>query len=343
MSPLKKIIDRITGQDDFSSKAHQLRAFGKLPVNREFLQLEAGEGSGKIVQDWIKAGHDSWITRVEAKKRGQIAPFCYFLDIPDLKNSVALGCVWNSRDGASPPRVFPFTFFLTQSAAASSSWVEQYLVCENYWSQLDGLYGPAASGELSIQNLREYELQSIGLPTDALAEVAAQADQIELGNWLESLLPSVRGVKPLEYLAFLESRVDGWRRQARGSALAVRLPLSRKTAYRAQVATWLRWLSTQFDDPRPPLTGLFVPQEVAEAEPVLTLATGQICEKDFQFLTTDAGSHDHVEDATSYHGSPVTPSGGHGTKTSQILSGGGSLWEWANLRGESSSINATKP
>ena len=116
--------------------------------------------------------------------------------------------------------------------------------------------------------------------------------------WLESLLPNVRCDKPLEYLAFLESRLDGWRRQAHGAGLAVRLPLSRAIAYRAQVAVWLRWLSTQIGEARTPLTGLFVPQEVSDAEPVLTLVTGPICEKDFQFLTTDARSHDHVEDAT---------------------------------------------
>jgi hypothetical protein len=98
MSPLKRIIDRITGQGELDPKERQLRAFGKLPVSREFLQLEAGQGSGKIVQDWIKAGHESWITRVEAKKRGHIAPFSYLVDIPGSKNLVALGCVWNSRD-----------------------------------------------------------------------------------------------------------------------------------------------------------------------------------------------------------------------------------------------------
>ena len=85
MSPLKRIIDRLTGQSELDPKERQLRAFGKLPVSREFLQLEAGQGSGKVVQDWIKAGHESWITRAEAKQRGQIAPFCYSWTFPDQR------------------------------------------------------------------------------------------------------------------------------------------------------------------------------------------------------------------------------------------------------------------
>ena len=340
MSPLKRIIDRLTGQDVPASQERQLRAFGKLPVNREFLQLEAGQGSGKVVQDWIKAGHESWITLVEAKKRGHIAPFCYFVDIPDLKNLVALGCIWNSCDGASPPRTFPFTFFLTQPATAQNNWIGQYLMCENYWRQLSGLYEPATRGDLRIQDLREHELQPIDTLSDAMDAVAEEAAKIELGRWLESLLPNVRCDKPLEYLTFLESRLDGWRRQAHGAGLAVRLPLSRAIAYRAQVAVWLRWLSTQIGEARTPLTGLFVPQEVADAEPVLTLVTGPICEKDFQFLTTDARSHDHVEDATCYKAPPQSPSIGRQTHIRQILSDCGSMWAWANLGSDITPVGA---
>jgi len=340
MSPLKRIIDRLIGQGAQDASERQLRAFGKLPVSREFLQLEAGQGAGKVVQDWIKAGHESWITRAEAKKRGHIAPFCYFVDIPGSKNLAALGCIWNSRDGASPPRAFPFTFFLTPPATAPNNWVGQYLICENYWRQLGGLYEPATRGDVRIQDLRAHELQPIDTLSDATEAIAHEAEQVQLGHWLESLLPNVRCDKPQEYLAFLESRLDGWRRQAHGSMLALRLPLSRAIAYRVQVAAWLRWLSTQIGESRVPLTGLFVPQEVAEAEPVLTFVTGPICEKDFQFLTTDARSHDHVEDATSYKAPSEGPSSDRQTNMQQVLSAGGSLWDWANLRSNSSPVGA---
>lgn len=340
MSPLKRIINRLTGQSEPDPNERRLRAFGKLPVSREFLQLEAGQGSGKVVQDWIKAGHESWITRAEARKRGLIAPFCYFVDLSDLKNLVAIGCIWNSCDGASPPRAFPFTFFLTQPATAQSNWVGQYLICAHYWRQLADLYEPAARGDTKIQNMRAHELQPIDALCDATEAVAKEAAQVELGYWLESLLPNVRCDKPLEYLAFLESQLDGWRRQAHASGLALRLPLSRTIAYRVQVAAWLRWLSTQIGESSIPLTGLFVPQEVAEAEPVLTLVTGPICEKDFQFLTTDARSHDHVEDATCYKAPPESPSSDRQAQIQQILSTGGSMWDWANLRSNSSPVGA---
>ncbi len=340
MSPLKRIIDRLTGQSEPNPKERQIRAFGKLPVSREFLHLEAGQGPGKAVQDWIKAGHDSWITRAESKKRGQIAPFCYFVDIPDTKSLVALGCIWNSCDGASPPRAFPFTFFLTQPATAQNNWIGQYMICENYWKQLADLYKPAAQGDVKIQDLREHELQPIETLSDATEAVAEEAAQVELGRWLESLLPNVRCDKPLDYLAFLESQLDGWRRQTQSSGLALRLPLSRKFAYRVQVAAWLRWLSTRISASSVPLAGLFVPQAVAEAEPVLTVVTGPICEKDFQFLTTDASSHDHVEDATCCVAPPESPSSDSHTQTGQILSSGGSMWDWANLSSKDSPIGA---
>jgi len=263
------------------------------------------------------------------------------VDIPGSKDLVALGCIWNSCDGASPPRAFPFTFFLTQPATAQKNWVGQYVICENYWRQFDGLYKPVTQGDVRIQDLREHELQPINTLSDATEAIAEEAAQVELGHWLKSLLPNVRCDKPLEYLAFLESRLDGWLRQAHSSGLALRLPLSRAVAYRVQVAAWLRWLSTQLGESSTPLTGLFVPQDVAEAEPVLTLVTGPICEKDFQFLTTDARSHDHVEDATCYEAPPETPSSGRQTHIRQILSTGGSIWDWANLRSNSSPAGVT--
>jgi hypothetical protein len=189
--------------------------------------------------------------------------------------------------------------------------------------------------------LRNHELQAIDTLSDATEAVAEEAAQIELGHWLESLLPNVRCDKPLEYLAFLESRLDGWRRQAHGSGLALRLPLSRAIAYRVQVAAWLRWLSTQIGESSVPLTGLFVPQNVAEAEPVLTFVNGPICEKDFQFLTTDARSHDHVEEATCYKASPESPSSDRQKQIRQILSAGGSMWDWASLRSKNSPVDTT--
>ena len=104
MSPLKRIFNRLTGQDAVDSGSQILRAFGKLPSSREFLQLHAGQGPGKIGQDWVRNGHEEWVRRREGHRRGQIVPFSYFLDLPELGRQSLIACVWNSRDCAAPPR-----------------------------------------------------------------------------------------------------------------------------------------------------------------------------------------------------------------------------------------------
>ena len=147
---LWKIINRITGQQEAGLNERLLRAFGKLPVSREFLHLEAGQGTAKLVQDWIKSGHDSWVRRFDVKKRGQIAPSCMFTTIPASRDRAVVGCIWNSRDNASPPRTFPFSLFLVQSPAAHDDWLGQFLICDNYWNQFVEIYDALRTEEIAL-------------------------------------------------------------------------------------------------------------------------------------------------------------------------------------------------
>ena len=339
VSPIKKIINRITGQREAGSNERLLRAFGKLPVSREFLHLEAGQGQAKLFQDWIKAGHDNWVRRLETQKRGQIAPSCMFTTIPESRDRAVVACIWNSRDNASPPRTFPFSLFLVQSAAAHHNWLDRFLLCENDWDRLIQCYDELRTEDMTLQELQGRQVLPIDDLNRQADEVANAAGQIEFETWLRAILPAVRCDTPLAYLQFLQAMVDRWRRHNANGGAAVRLPLSRAYPYRVQVAAWLRWLAAHLDSTRTRLTGLIVPQNVPETQPAITVATRSMTEADFQLLTTNAAEYEEIEDATQ----PQIPAAGDDRGEPhfrEFLKGGKSLWDWAHHQTNALSGNA---
>ena len=341
MSPFKKIINRITGHSELNAPAPVVRGFGKLPHKSEFLQLGAGQGVGRAFADWIKTGHDGWIRQFEGRKRGCIAPTCFHVDLPDLKNSAVTGCMWDSRDGASPPRSFPFAFFVVSQASLHKDWLEQLLFCDHYWKQLAPLFESARAEQGTLQKLEDHCLAPLDDSSAKINEVIEAASGIGFKQWLDAILPGVRCSKPDEYLQFL----DWLRRQLHDPAeprgFAARLPLSRDFDYRVQTAVWLKWLGAGVDPASTRLAGLFAPQSVPEAQPAITVAVRPVTNADFQLLTTDARQHAAVEDATKMPDS--VPCGGPQTpqdSLEELDSGDMSLWDWATREAEAVADNA---
>lgn len=335
MSPFKKIINRLTGHSEPNTQAPVVRGFGKLPHKSEFLHLGAGEGVGRAFADWIKTGHDGWIRRFEGRKRGCIAPTCFHAVLPDLKNSAVTGCIWDSRDGASPPRSFPFTFFVVSQASLHHDWLEQLLFCDHYWKQLIPLFESARTDANTLQKLEDHCLAPLEDSSTNISEVVEAAGGIGFKQWLDVILPSVRCNKPHEYLQFLHRLRRQLHESAEPHGFAARLPLSRDFDYGVQTAVWLKWLGAGVDQARTRLTGLFVPQSMPEAEPALTVTVRPVTNADFQLLTTDARHH-AVEDATRMPDrGPETPQG----SPEEPYSDGLSLWDWANRTAETVADN----
>lgn len=326
MSPLKRIFNRMTGQDAGDSGPQLLRAFGKLPSSREFLQLRAGQGPGKIGQDWIRDGHEEWVRRREGHRRGQIVPFSYFLDLPELGCQSLIACVWNSQDGAAPPRSFPFVLYVVCTAPAAEEWLDRFLWCEHYRPQFEELFKSLSNGETNLRDLEGYELR---LPSQQEVDpdgCAAAASQIELRIWLEAMLPALHCDSAENCLGMLTALADKWRAHASDSGIAVRLPLSRQWPYQPQVAAWLKWLAAQLTGSPHELTGLFVPLDVPQAEPAVTITTRPTCPADFHFLTSNTASYPSVDDATSCRDPSSTPAA---QGSPERLSRTASLWDWA--------------
>lgn len=326
MSPLKRIFNRMTGQDAVDSGSQLLRAFGKLPSSREFLQLRAGQGPGKIGQDWLRNGHEEWVRRREGHRRGQIVPFSYFLDLPELSHQSLIACVWSSQDGAAPPRSFPFMLYVVCTAPPAEDWLDRFLLCEHYRPQFEELFEALFEGKTSLRDLEDFELRSPSQLEVDSNDCATAASQILLRSWLQAMLPALHCDSAENCLAMLTALAERWRAHASETGIAVRLPLSRQWPYQPQVAAWLKWLASQLKGSPHELTGLFVPLDAPQAEPAVTITTRPTCPADFHFLTSNAASYPSVDDATRCKNPSSTPTA---KESPQSPSDTASLWDWA--------------
>lgn len=296
MSPIRKILDAITRANGAADPDLKVRAFGKLPSSREFQHLDAGQGPAKIFADWIKSGHDHWVTCVETEKRGEIVPYGLLAALPGLKDYQVVARVWNSRDSASPPRAFPFVLFTLLKWPKNCGKLERLVVCRQIWNRFGELFQRLSDDSLKLRDLRG-ELLDVDLDESVAGagKLVAAMEQTSLPKWLEAIAPSTRSSDPAEMLALLQLLVEGWREQGSSVGVAVRLPVCNAFALAPQVAAWLRWLDVNVSNSAE-LVGLFVPQGGLNDATAINLITRPISTADFQLLTTNAEEYHFVED-----------------------------------------------
>ncbi len=292
MSPIKKLLNRITGQELSEADQRRIRGFGKLPSSREFVHIDAWQEQARVYQAWVQGGHDRWVTRVDPQRRGRVTPAGLFARFPELDDLAVVASIWNSRDSAAPPRTFPFTLFALQ-AVPDTTWAAHLITCSVAWDQFSDLFGLLSRGAIGPQDVRDRPLQAPADPAAAAGSLQQDMQAIPFCPWIRGLAAAAQSAGAESYLQYLGGLLLNWRNQPHG--FAARLPLSRSHPYRPQVAAWLQWLQTHLGDLD--LTALLVPQNVPEAAPAVVLLTRPLSPADFQLLTTNAADCDSVDDA----------------------------------------------
>lgn len=340
MTSIRKLIGKLAGRENGVADELRVRAFGKLPVSREYLHLDAGEGPAKAFADWIKAGHDDWVRRIKPADRGSVVPTCFSVHFPELGDYAAVGCIWASRDGATSPRAFPFSLFVLVRWSAQESCLRRFVACEHLWSRLQEWFEPLYEGRMALADLQDRQLTPLVEMTAAVDRVADEARQIDFKQWLRSVWPATGCGDEEKYLTYLAWRIAEWRRQAGERGFAARLPLSRDFAARPQIAAWLNWLDANLGDFTQRLTGLWAPplglglqagdqQHARHTEPALAVAYRPLTHEDFQLATSNVHEHAHIDDATRPGDQSRAP--GARSENAPRLAARQTLWDLSTL------------
>jgi type VI secretion system ImpM family protein len=116
-----------------------LRAFGKLPISREFIHVEDGEGPARAFAEWLGSGHDAWVASHSDSTRGELQPARLAVAMPSHESTWIVATVWPSHDAA--PRHFPFTLFVTVPVSgAPADPTARVLQCVPVWERLDEIW-----------------------------------------------------------------------------------------------------------------------------------------------------------------------------------------------------------
>jgi hypothetical protein len=324
VSPLKRILDRLTGNGEDTPQLLTFGAFGKLPASTEFLHLDVGQGAPLVFQEWWHAAHAGWIRRVEEAKRGRIAPTCLFWAVPEKKHHAIIACCWNSQDGAAPPRSFPFTILSEVDHRHHGSWLERFAFCRHLWPQMQEHFGPLYEGQRNVTELRATSVTvSREQITSVVDDLRVQAQAIRFDDWIGSIARTLPGAEPARLAGFVRTLPAGWREHASKRGLGVRLPLSGGHPVPPQAAAWLHWMQRHLSAEDRDLSALYLPQNGAVGGPALTVLTRPITEHDFQLVTTNGNSYDGVEDLAD------RAAGERFVAKEQTEDPDRSLWDWA--------------
>lgn len=294
-----------------------LRAFGKLPVSREFIHVEDGEGAARAFAEWLGAGHDAWIAAHGDGTRGELLPSRLLMCLPRYESTWIVASVWPSRDQA--PRHFPFALYVVIPAAnLPAEPLARWLSCLPVWERMEPIFPDLQRADLeTVQTtLRDQRISFGALELkQSFARVEAEAAQIQLSDWLAAVLGAEAARDPVEWLWWLQKLADGWRGEGpQHVPLAVRCPLSPAFSLSAQIGAWLRWFDVQLRAASArgggsallTRAGLIVPSPgVAERTAGLGLLENPLRPGDFELLTSDAARYKGAEELSQSSGEPA--------------------------------------
>ncbi len=278
-----------------STAAQPLYAFGKLPTLRDFVHLNIWNGITRHMQDWIKNGHDHWVG-AQSKNRGKMGSFGLLLNFPEYKDQAVVARIWDSRDGTSPPRPFPFCLFMVEPAGSTGD-PELLVSASKIWSRMDEWFRLTCEGKMSLVQLRDTHLDRAEPPPDeSVLPVTSSLEKTLLTDWLDSLLPQTKCRSRLDILLLLREMMILWRAAQTRDGLAVRLPLNAQMSITDQVSAWMQWMTTNLNSGFSGYRAVIVPGDSSPHRASVVFLARPITVEDFQLLTSEASTYSNVDD-----------------------------------------------
>jgi len=205
-----------------------LRAYGKLPLAREYLRIGCANGDGLLFRQLLDdaageliAGAGSGATRIAGQ----------------LERGLVAASVWKSRDSGGM-REFPFSFFCLLPADAVD-------LCAGGWRSLTAVFAEhdrAYAFALGLQTASEFDARfegegwTVPIPEDA---ADLEPEPVPLAPWIESVHGDELEGFSVTLWRLRRALAEVADRGA-GRLGGIRAPLSRDFPADAQVDGWLR-------------------------------------------------------------------------------------------------------
>jgi hypothetical protein len=270
-----------------------LRAFGKLPIYEDFLPPIGAEGAGDWFRKWILEGrqaNDNYAGSLSSRARLLLSP-------PNHPDAV-VGSIVASRDGARPPRKFPFSVYilvpkatLLKAVPAVTHWTW------GIWDALD----TALEGLQSVPSVEAYRgfcnNRVIPLPPP-LDQAQREAHTSEWRGrdtvqWLQAVLgQNFRSVAP----RFLR-RAKRLFMAADPGPVAVRVPLGRSPAAPVQMDFWVD-AATRVQGKKAGIPTVLLMKDMVGENAAFVLLSRTTEQRDFLFLGPRESYAQFVEDLT---------------------------------------------
>jgi hypothetical protein len=270
--------------------AAQVRAFGKLPTSREFLQIDTANGAARSYEEWLKSGHDQWVVDTQSGNRGRVAPSRLLLRFPNTSEMV-IARLWASADAAG--RTFPFSLFVLAEPTRHTL-TEVFALASVVWTWLDSLHQPFEDGSRDLRDLRR---EAIAVTEDGVSRQLGTLEQamteISLLDWLRTIAKD----SAIDSSTLAQGLITTSETQLLNSQ-SITVPLVRRHDPAAQAAAWLSWLGGRSESARS-LNGVLWRQDLPDVPPAMSILGRAPLNRDFQLLTTDATECTHLDDLGS--------------------------------------------
>ncbi len=220
-----------------------IQLYGKLPLAKDYLRISCGEGTGRVLREWLDAGFGAAQSVEDQLVLGEPLRF-----VGGGEEDPVQGLLWPSGDSGGH-RKFPFTLFVTRRAKALEADLGGELgESEGLWTQLAEVREECAEFEDGSRMLSALRRRKLEVPADGVP-----LTRVDYRTWLQGCWPAEESAGLFEVMSELEQLVSA---RYRGP---LRLPVVRDLPMRDQVLGWLSLLGTLKALPGQSMPWMFFP------------------------------------------------------------------------------------
>ncbi len=280
----------------FSSRAAQqtpLRAYGKLPVDREFLRVRCDDlPAARDYCTWLDQGFDE-LQRSGSRDGARLRRH-WVLQTGDHGRTWLLGGIWDSADQPSEQghqRAYPFTLFgvfrapsrLHELASEVGGWADVWRQCEHHFQRLSAARDRSQFTDMARGLSLSLRPETNAAPGDRATGVGATT----LTDWMAGV-PGLDGT--VEALtASLQRDLLDFRKSAGRVPVIWRLPVNVNMDIMGQLGIWMAWLDRNLGQCAIELA-LYVPADTTDGKAAVSVCFRRPRPEDLGCLALEADS-----------------------------------------------------
>ncbi|MBI4582197.1 MAG: hypothetical protein HY718_21050 [Planctomycetes bacterium] len=318
------------------------RVCGKLPVIGDYCWWPGPKPTAGAAGRFVAWIHEGWEAIRDLERPPSVIAHRLWCSWGGPGGQVA-AVLWQSRDGGTTPRAFPFACYATGvDVSTTPDWPARLGAMLSLWGRIE--LSRRSLADMKHESLLDslchegHNMLTLEMPGESSSTLSRQAATIPLRDFAAAVGPGSDEGAIRRWLASLPGRVRQWSAQnSAQTQLAIRCPLSRQWPLPGQAVSWIEWLTAAMPaGSRPAAVLLSTDDEEDEcapwSSPGVTVCFRELKDVDLMLLTTSALDYAYLrtipyEAPAEGPDDPAPPPSGETGPTPLNLDV--SLWEWA--------------